>query len=218
VVVKEFGADALRMYEMFMGPLEDMKPWNTKGIVGIERFLDKVCKLKLQILNSKSQINSKEQITNSQIDSQIHKTIKKVTEDIEAFKFNTAISALMILVNAMEKESQLSIVNCQLLVTILSPFAPHLAEEIWSELGHTESIFKQPWPKYDPELARDEKIELVLQVNGKVRDRIEVDAEISEAEAIELAMASEKMKAWLDGKEILKKVFVKGKLVNIVVA
>jgi leucyl-tRNA synthetase len=209
-VVEKYGADAMRVYEMFMGPFSQPCAWSTNGLIGTRKFLEKVYSLKQKSIKASKQNSRK-------LEGLLHKTIKKVSEDIEAFKFNTAISALMILVNAMEREDQLSIVNCQLLITILSPFAPHLAEEIWSELGHADSIFKQPWPKYDPELARDEKIELVLQVNGKVRDRIEVDAEIGEAEAIELALASEKMKPWLDGKNVLKRIFVKGKLVNVVI-
>ncbi|MDD4610755.1 MAG: leucine--tRNA ligase [Patescibacteria group bacterium] len=207
-IVEQYGADAMRVYEMFMGPFNQPCAWSTNSLIGARRFLEKVYNLKRGTRNVKQK---------SEIERLIHKTIKKVTEDIEAFKFNTAISALMILVNALEKEDKLSASSFELLVKILSPFAPHLCEEIWSQLGHKESIFKESWPKYDPELARDEKIELVLQVNGKVRDRVEVDAEISEAEAIKLARESEQIKKWTQNKEIIKEVFVKGKLVNIVV-
>jgi len=155
----------------------------------------------------------------------LHKTIKKVSSDIEEFKLNTAVSAMMILVNEMEKEEEIDENVYENLLKILSPFAPHLAEEIWFSFAkasedkskYQESIFKQKWPEYDPELARDEKIELVLQVNGKLRDTIEVDAETEEAEAKKLSLESEKIKKWVEGKKIVKIIFVRGKLVNIVI-
>jgi leucyl-tRNA synthetase len=207
-VVAEFGADSLRMFEMFMGPIEDMKPWNTKGIVGIKRFLEKVWKLQDKIVKEKT-------ITSPQ--NLLHKTIKKVGEDIENFRFNTAISAMMILVNEMEKQEKISADDYKRLITILSPFAPHIAEELWEKLGNKESIFLQSWPQYDPELIKDEKITLIIQVNGKVRESVEVSVDISEDEAKNLAMQSEKIKTWIDGKEIRKIIFVKSKLLNIVI-
>lgn len=213
-VVKQYGADALRCFEMFMGPLEDMKPWQTKGIVGIYRFLEKVCKINSKLKNQ----NSKPQLKTQNLKIIINKTIQKVSEDIKNLKFNTAISALMILVNEMEKEKDISVTDYGLLITLLSPFAPHLAEEIWQgQLKHTESIFKEKWPEYDPKLIKDEEIELVIQINGKVRDKIQVSADISESEAKELAMSSEKLKNYLAGKEIKKVIFVKGRLMNIVI-
>jgi len=218
-VVKEYGADALRMYEMFMGPLEDMKPWNTKGIIGIKRFLERVWKLfqKFQSYNSQSPTNLKLQSQNSKFENLLHKTIKKVTEDIENFRFNTAISALMILINEMEKQDSLFIIHYSLFIKLLAPFAPHLSEELWQKLGHKESIFKESWPEYDPQLIKDETINLVVQVNGKLRDTIKVDAEISEEEAKKAAQSSGKIKKWIEGKKIVKVIFVKGRLINIVV-
>lgn len=214
-VANEYGADSLRMFEMFMGPLEDAKPWNTKGIVGVRRFLDKIWRLQTKIKNQNAKV--KMTMQKSKLNSLFNKTIKKVTEDIENLKFNTAISSLMILVNEMEKEKELRVTNYELLVTILSPFAPHLSEELWSRLGHKESIFKEKWPKYDPKLVKDEEIELVIQVNGKVRDRIKASADISEEEAKNFALNSEKVKNYIAGKVIKKAIFVKGKLINIVV-
>ena len=123
----------------------------------------------------------------------------------------------MILTNEMEKEEKLSVTDYELLITLLSPFAPHIAEELWNRLGHQESIFKEKWPEYDAELIKDDQIELVIQINGKVRDRIKVAADISENEAKELALASGKIKPFLAGKEIKKIIFVKGKLVSIVI-
>jgi leucyl-tRNA synthetase len=206
--VAEFGADALRIFEMFMGPLEDQKPWQTKGIVGVQRFLEKVYKLQAKI--------KKQEIENSALNNLIHKTIKKVSTDIEGMKFNTAISQLMILANAFEKEECISMLHYSYFLLLLSPFAPHLAEELWEKLGHTESIFKENWPEHDPEMIKDEEIELIVQVNGKVRDKIQVSADISEEEAKEIVLAREKVKNYVSDKEIKKIIFVKGKLISIV--
>jgi len=208
-IVEKYGADAMRVYEMFMGPFSQGCAWSTNGLIGARKFLDKVWKLKLKAGNKKLEVRN--------IDNLLHKTIKKVGEDIEGFKLNTAVSAMMILVNNFEKENEIPEEFYKMFLIVLSPFAPHMAEELWHELGHKESIFKESWPEYDPELARDEEIELVLQVNGKVRDRILVSADISEEEAKKIAQESEKTKKWIEGKNIIKIVFVKGKLVNIVV-
>jgi len=231
-VVEEFGADSLRMFEMFMGPLESMKPWNTKGIIGIVRFLEKVYKLndKLQISNDKS--NPKSKIQNNKIDILLNKTIKKVTDDIENFRFNTAISSLMILVNAMEKEEKISGADYRLLIILLAPFAPHIAEELWhkmrtnadltqanaEEIGSNyKSVFLQKWPVADEKYLKEEKIEMVVQVNGKLRDRIYVSPDVTEDEAKEAALKSEKIRTFTQGKEIKKIIFAKGRLLNIVI-
>ncbi|MDO8240402.1 MAG: class I tRNA ligase family protein [Candidatus Moranbacteria bacterium] len=205
-MVEKFGADSVRMYMMFVAPLEDAVMWNEENIVGVRRFLERVWRLQEKIV-----------VENMVVDSLTHKTIKKVGEDVEVMKFNTAISQMMILVNAMDKEKQISVTSYELLVTILAPFAPHMAEEIWNKLGHSESIFSSAWPEYDSELIKDEKIKLVIQVNGKVRDTIEVNAEISEDEAKKVALESEKIKNYISGKEIRKIIYVKNKLVSIVV-
>ena len=205
-VIAQFGADAFRLYEMFMGPFSQNIAWSTAGVSGTKRFLDKVYKLESSLTNNISK----------KIDSLLHKTIKKITEDIENFRFNTAISALMILVNEVEKE-KISKGGYSILLILLSPFAPHIAEELWEKFGHKESIFKEKWPEYDPALVKDEEIELVIQINGKLRDRIRVSAGISEEEAIKSGKESEKVKNFIGDKEIKKVIFVKGKLINIVV-
>lgn len=224
-LVESDGADSLRMYEMFMGSIEDMKPWNTKGIAGVRRFLEKIWKLAMEgshpFLFSKAEGAGESGVRplggkNNKITSLLHKTIKKVEEDIESFKFNTAISQMMILVNALEKEEKISEDLYEKLLIILSPFAPHITEELWENLGHKESIFKEVWPKYDPELIKDETINLIIQVNGKLRDTIEVKADILKEEAQEKALASEKIKKWTEDKELKKVIFVPGKLINIV--
>lgn len=218
-VVNEYGADALRCFEMFMGPLEATKPWNTKGIIGIVRFLEKVWKLQ-------EKANNKQQPATSKMQTLVHKTIKKVTDDVNNFRFNTAISQLMILVNAMEKEKELPIADYRLLITVLSPFAPHIAEEIWSSFAKASenkekfegSVFLQKWPVADEKYLVDEEIEMVVQVNGKLRDRIFVAPDVTEDEAKETALENEKIKVFTEGKDIKKIIFVAGKLINIVIS
>jgi leucyl-tRNA synthetase/predicted alpha/beta hydrolase family esterase len=210
-IVKKFGADALRIYEMFMGPFDQAIAWSADGLAGARRFLEKIWQLKERI--GRKAEGGRRQGT----EKLLHKTIKKVTDDIEALKFNTAISAMMILANEMEKEKEIFVINYSLFVILLSPFAPHLAEELWAELGNKQSIFKEKWPQYDPELAKDQTINLVLQVNGKVRDTVEAAADIGEDEAKKLALESEKIKKWLAGRKVAKVIFVKGRLVNIVI-
>lgn len=146
-----------------------------------------------------------------------HKTIKKVTDDIENLRFNTAISQMMILVNKIIEQKKVAKVDFELLLRILSPFAPHIAEELWGKLGHKESIFKEEWPKHDPELIIDKIITLVVQVNGKVRDQIEVSLNTTEEEAKDIVLKSKKIKKYIEGKEIKKIIFVPNKLVNIVI-
>lgn len=210
-VIAEFGADSLRLYEMFMGPFTQSIAWNTEGVSGVRRFLDKVWRLSEKVTGDSEQVT-----VNKEVESLLHKTIKKVTEDIEAFRFNTAISSLMILVNRMEKEEFLLTTHYSLLTLLLSPFAPHIAEELWEKMGNITSIFLESWPSWDENLIQDETITLVVQVNGKVRDRLDVSANISEEDARKRALASENVKKFVEGKEIRKVIFVKGKLVNIV--
>lgn len=211
-LVEKYGADSLRMYEMFMGPLEDMKPWNSQGIVGVRRFLDKA-----QALGD----NFKGEDAKSLL-ALLHKTIKKVGEDIEEFKYNTAISALMILVNGLyegrtERGWPLSKESLEKFLVILSPFAPHLAEEIWENIGNKQSIFKAIWPEFSPELVKDNLINLVVQVNGRLRGTFSVPADISETAALEIATQDLNVKKWLEGKEIVRQVFVPGRLLNILI-
>jgi leucyl-tRNA synthetase len=220
-IFEKFGADTMRLYELFMGPAEQATEWSDKGVIGCYRFLQKVWRLQMKIQNPKSKIK------NPNLEKLVHKTIKKVTEDIENFRFNTAVSALMILTNEMEKEEKLPITNYQSLIKLLAPMAPHISEEIWQKLGSAfakasagkgkKSIFLEKWPKYDSELIKEEIVTLVIQVNGKVRDKIEVEADISEEKARELAISQKKVQKWIEGKEIKKVIFVPGKLINIVI-
>ena len=208
-IVEKFGADTLRLYEMFMGPLEDSKSWNTKSIIGLKRFLEKVWKLKSMINDQGS--------TNNKLEILLHKTIKKVTEDIENLRFNTAISAMMILVNEMEKQKNILNSQFSILNSLLAPFAPHIAEELWQQLGHKDSIFLEKWPEYDSKLVKDEEITLIIQINGKLRDQIKAPAGVKEEEAKRLALESKKVIKYMEGKNIQKVIFVKDRLINFVV-
>ncbi len=203
-VVDEHGVDTLRTYEMFMGDFEHAKPWSTKGIVGLRRFLEKVWKL--QIGDSATPLDTLKAL---------HKTIKKVTEDIEAFKFNTAISAMMIFVNEAEGVA-LNTEDYEVFLKLLAPFAPHIAEELWEMLGHKDLISIAPWPSYDPALTVDAEVEIALQVSGKVKDRVKVATDADEKEYERAALGNEKVKAALEGKTVKQVIMVKGRLVNIV--
>ncbi|MFH1745242.1 MAG: leucine--tRNA ligase [bacterium] len=207
-VVESHGADAMRVYEMFMGPFAQACAWSTSGLSGARKFLEKVYNLSGSV---KKEVECKKETQ-----ALLHKTIKKVSDDIVEFKFNTAVSAMMIFVNKLSEEKEISLEVYETFLKILAPFAPHVTEEIWDTLGHKKSIFKEEWPKYDPEIARDEKINLVVQVNGKVRDSIEVDADILEEDAKKIVLESEKIKKWTENKEIKKIFYIKGRLVSVV--
>lgn len=206
-IVEKFGADTFRMYEMFMGPLEDSKPWNTNSISGIFRFLEKVWKLS----------NKKFGSENLEIKKFLHQTIKKVSEDIEAMKFNTAISQMMILSNEMEKAEEIFKQDFENFLKILSPFAPHICEELWEKLGYKDLICEQEWPEFDFELIKEDEVELVIQINGKVRDKIKVATEISEDELKEKVLKRELVQKWIETKKMKKFIYIKGKLVSLVV-
>lgn len=215
-VIELHGADTLRMYEMFMGPFEQSKPWSTGSIIGIRRFLDKTWKL-----CTKENRTSGEQPANSSINKLLHKTIKKVTEDITSFNFNTAISSLMILLNELQDLVQsgqsLTPKTRDTFLTLLSPFAPHIAEELWELSGHDTIIAHAQWPTYDSSLIVDAVIQLVVQINGKMRDSFEIDATLSEDQIRDLALARDMVKKWVEGKEIKKTIVIGKKLVNIVI-
>jgi len=206
-VVKEFGADSMRLYEMFMGPFEAVKPWSTQGIRGVYRFLNKVWAMQEKL---------QEVAVFDELKRLQHKLIKKVTEDIETFNFNTAVSSLMEAVNTMAANSFVPKELFETFLILLSPFAPHFAEELWEKLGHKKSIVLEKWPAYDAKMIKEAQVELVVQVNGKLRDRIKVSTDISKQEAQDKALASAKVKKYVHG-EPKKVVFVKNRLINFVV-
>ncbi|CAG7634841.1 leucine--tRNA ligase [Paenibacillus allorhizosphaerae] len=216
-IVNEFGADTLRMYEMFMGPLEATKPWNTNGVEGTYRFLNRVWRLFVQEDGTLSpKIGAEENLGSESFKRIWHRTIKKVTEDYEALRFNTAISQLMIFVNEAYKTDRLPKAAAENFVQMLSPLAPHLAEELWEKLGHTNSVSYVDWPVFDEAWTVDNEVEIVVQVNGKIAERVSVAADADEATMQELAMGLGKVKDAIAGKTVRKVITVKGKLVNIV--
>jgi leucyl-tRNA synthetase len=204
-VVREHGADALRLYEMFMGPLEVDKPWSEKGIQGVARYLDRAWRA--------VQLPEPEDDPHARVR---HRTIRKVTEDVERVRNNTAIAALMEYVNELTKADAATRDDKRSLILLTAPFAPHLAEELWQRLGFGGELSVAEWPSFDPELARPETIEIVVQVNGKVRARFEAEPGLSGAETERLALADEGLQRLLDGKTPRKVIVVPGRLVNVV--
>jgi leucyl-tRNA synthetase len=209
--IEKYGADTFRMYVLFIAAFEDGGSWNDKSIIGVYKFLNRVWTL----INDDKK--TAEQTTKELI-QKINYIIKKVGEDIENFKFNTAISSMMEFVNAWSEEGQiLSKSDVESFLKTLAPFAPHIAEELWEKLGHKDSIFLESWPKYDEKLIKKDKIDLIIQVNGKVRDKIEVKIDISKDEAEKIALNQEKVKNSLNNQKPKKIIFVRGKLINIVI-
>ena len=208
-VVNEFGADTMRLYEMFIGDFEKAAPWNTASVKGCKRFLDRVWNLQDMLTDSMEY--SKE------LESVMHRTIKKVTEDIDALKLNTAIAAMMSLINEFYDKKSVTRGELKTLVTLLNPFAPHITEEIWQQQGFEGQIAHTQWPVFDPEKCVDKTVELVVQVNGKVRAKLEVPADIAKEDALRLAKENSAVAALLEGKTVAKEIFVPGKLVNIAV-
>ncbi|MFM8551038.1 MAG: leucine--tRNA ligase [Nitrospiraceae bacterium] len=215
-MMDQFGADAVRLYEMFMGPLEAAKPWSSRGGEGISRFLDRVWRVAMDEEGKPSRAVAEAEPTADQ-QRLLHQTIKKVTEDIEELRFNTAIAQMMVFTNDMTKLERRPRALLEPFLLLLAPFAPHLAEELWERLGRQPSISKQPWPVYDPALVVSERLEIPLQVNGKLRSKIEVAADASEAEILALAQQDQKLAEWLQGKPPRKVIYVPQKLVNFVV-
>ncbi|MCP9452906.1 MAG: leucine--tRNA ligase [Nitrospira sp.] len=213
-MIDRFGADAVRMYEMFMGPLEAMKPWSTRGVEGVTRFLERVWRL---MVDEEGRLSTAVVEATPTADQQrlLHRTIKKVTEDIEALRFNTAISQMMIFTNELTKVDRRPRAMLEPFVLLLSPFAPHLAEELWERLGHPPSVSQQPWPSYDPTLTIAEQVTIPVQVNGRLRGKVEVDHD-APRDLVE-RLAREEVAGWLQGKEVNKVVYVEKKLINFVV-
>ncbi len=224
-VISEYGADSLRLYEMFMGPLEQVKPWSMKGVEGVYRFLARVWRLVMEtnqegewVLNAKLADIVPDKATNKVV----HATIKKVGEDIDAMSFNTAIAQMMVCTNEFTKLEQVPVSSVVLLLQVLNPFAPHLSEELNASLAGafgsvtSADLANQPWPDFDPACLIEDEIEIVLQVNGKVRDKVFVPNGASNEEVETLALESEKVKGFIDGLTVRKVIVVPGRLVNVV--
>lgn len=206
-IIEKYGADVFRLYEMFVGAFEDEVSWDDEGVIGMRRFLEKVWALKEKVTDKDLDKNLQELL---------HRTIKKVTKDLQNFKFNTAISSLMVMNNKMREKDEISqSLFCKFL-KLLAPFAPHISEELW-HMWEDGSILKSDWPEFDEELAENKKVTMVVQVNGKLRDKMEVEKGIAKDEAIEKAKKKAKVKKWIKGRDIQKEIFVKDKLINFVI-
>ena len=208
-IVKNYGADTLRLYEMFMGPLEASKPWSQQGVEGAQKFLDRIYRL--------YESGKIKEESNSNLDKIYHQTVKKVTDDFETLNFNTAISQMMIFINAVYKEDVFPKEYAESFVKLLNPVAPHITEELWEMLGHNNTIAFEAWPTYDESKIVDDKKEIAVQVNGKVRATITIDIDEDESSIKEKALKEGNVLKHIEGKSIVKVIVIKGKIVNIVV-
>ena len=209
-VVNEFGADTLRLYEMFIGDFEKAAPWSNAGIKGCRRFIERYWNLQSILVDGEA--------IRPEMENSFHKAIKKVSYDIENLKFNTAIASLMALMNVIAEKGSINKAELSVFTMLLNPFAPHVTEEVWSEMKLGEGMVTELiWPKYDESKCKDDVIEIVVQVNGKVRTRLYVAADIQKDDAIALAKAEDRIAAEINGKNVVKEIYVPGKLVNIVV-
>ncbi|MCG8373686.1 MAG: class I tRNA ligase family protein, partial [Balneolales bacterium] len=216
-VIKDFGADSLRLYEMFMGPLEQVKPWSTKGVDGVNRFLNRAWRLFIVEETGELKVSgtepSKDQL------KVLHIAIKKVTEDIEEMRFNTAISALMIFVNEANGWNSVPVSVAKDFAKLLSPFAPHFSEELWERLGESTSIAYTEWPLFNKEYIKEDEIMYPVQVNGKVRANVYVPIEKMKDKdyVLEIAKGDDKIRKYLSEGKLVKEIFVPGRIINFVV-
>ena len=209
-IVKEFGADTLRVYEIFMGPFDQAIAWSTDSVRGSRKFLGRVWNLVFECIGNEK--------SDAEVIRRVHKLNQKITSDIEQLKFNTTIAAFMEFLNFAEaNKGKTGKDALERMILLMAPFTPHMCEEIWEILGHKESIFKQSWPVADKELIKDDTVELVVQVNGKLRDRISVPADSEQDQAVELAKSSKIVQQWIDNKPIKKVIYVSGRLINFVI-
>ena len=220
VIIEAYGADTLRLYLMFLGPLEAMKPWNTKGIEGVARFLRKLWRT--LIIDNEGTLNPAIDMSNqTELDADcersLHQTIEKVTADYEALSFNTAISQLMILLNQLAKLDRIPRATLQTFLQLVAPLAPHIAEELWERLGQKSSISEQSWPLFNREKLVASTVKIIFQVNGKYRGDAELPSNPSRASVLEEAKSHPRVLAQIEGKTIAKEIYVPNKIVNFVV-
>jgi leucyl-tRNA synthetase len=210
-VTARYGADSLRLYEMFLGPLEMVKPWDDKGIKGVFGFLSRAFRF----------ISAPESIVTGEEDREvlkgIHQTIRKVESDITNLRFNTAISAMMIFLNLATKKGRITIKTAEAFIKILSPFAPHLAEELWQATGHRETVSYEPWPLVNEEYLKEEVFEYPVSFNGKMRFKLELPVDMPKEEIIQTVISDERSQKWLGGKEPANIVVVPNRIINIVI-
>jgi leucyl-tRNA synthetase len=218
-VVNHYGADSLRLYEMFMGPLEAVKPWSMQGVEGVYRFLSRVWRLFIDANAETVKLAATVQdiAPDRETQRKLHQTIQKVTDDLDGLRFNTAIAAMMELTNHLTALSVRPRSVLETLTLLLAPFAPHIAEELWHALGHKDTLAYAPWPKSDPALLQVDEVEIVIQINSKPRSRLMVAPNVTKEAMEKLAMDDTKVKELTAGKTIKKVVVIPGKMVNIVV-
>ncbi|ABB24490.1 leucine--tRNA ligase [Pelodictyon luteolum] len=215
-VLEKYGADAVRLYEMFLGPLEQVKPWNTNGIEGVSRFLNRVWRLVHPDTEGPAAVLD-EAAMPGELLRRMHKTVKKVREDTECLKFNTAIAEMMVFVNDLHRTGNRNREAIETLVLLLAPYAPHISEELWEALGHPESIARAPFPTFDPALAANDVLTIAVQVNGKLRGTFEAAKDASKEEMLEAARAVESVRKFIEGSTVVKEIVVPGKLINFAV-
>jgi leucyl-tRNA synthetase len=211
---EKYGADTFRMYEMFLGPIEQSKPWDTKGIEGVHRFLKKLWRLFFD--EQKGKIWNDEKPNSHELKI-LHKTIKKIEEDTEKLSYNTAVSAFMVCVNELQEAKCYKKEVLSQVLILLTPYAPHISEELWQLLGNESSILDASYPIYNPALLVESEKDYPVSINGKLRTNLMLPSEMEQLEAEEILFSNEVVKKWLDGKPVKKVVFVKGKMINIVV-
>ncbi len=209
-IVEEYGADTLRTYEMFVGDFEKSAAWSDNGVRGCRRYLERVWRLQDLIVDNKDEYTA-------ELETAIHKTIKKVSEDFDTLKFNTAIASLMELLNAFQDHGEITIKDMRTYLQLLNPVAPHLTEELWEIIGLNDKLYNQNWPEYEEEKTKEDKIELPVQVNGRVRATINISSDLEEEEIKEIAKSDKNIISFIEGKEIVKEIYVPGRIYNIVV-
>ncbi len=207
-IINDYGADTMRLYEMFIGDFEKAAPWSTSSIKGCKRFLDKIWNLQDIVVDGDYR---------TELEASVYKTIKKVSDDIEAMKFNTAIAAMMTLLNEIGETKAITRGEYRTLLILLNPFAPHITEEIWQNLGFEGRVYQQAWPEFDESKCKDDVIEIIVQLNGKLRDKLKIAADASKEDMLKAAYALEKVSSGIEGKTVVKEIVVPGRLVNIVV-
>jgi leucyl-tRNA synthetase len=218
-IVRDYGADSLRLYEMFMGPLEATKPWSMQGVGGVRNFLDRVWRMIVDFKSEQTVLSAA--VVDRPCDADqarmLHRTIRAVTEDTQSLGFNTAIARMMEFVNFFTRQEQRPREAMESFVLLLSPYAPHIAEELWHVLGHQQTLAYEPWPIWDAAALVESVLEIPVQVNGKLRAKIQVPADATQESMLQTALANDKVQAAIEGKEIVKTIVVPGRMVNLAV-
>ena len=215
-IIRDFGADSLRLYEMFMGPLDQVKPWDTQGVQGVNRFLAKCWRLIVAQNENVLQDNIRDIACDAETETLMHQTIRKLGEDIESLNFNTGISQMMVYVNHLSRLKEVPKAAAEALVLVLAPYAPHIAEELWSILGHSDCIANAQWPEFDAQKCEVARIKMAVQVVGKTRGTIEIDRNASDDDIVKAAQAIPAVAKQLDGKTIVKTIIVPGRILNFI--